>query len=65
MTVPGTAAPPPATANVNVPAVVIVEAVIGTLKVAVIFWLRETLAAPLVGTVEVTEGGGPVVKVNT
>jgi hypothetical protein len=37
VTVPATAAPPPVTANVKVPNVVIVDAFIGALKVAVIF----------------------------
>jgi hypothetical protein len=43
---------------------VIEDAIIGTLKVAVIFWLRGTLVAPLAGTVEVTASLGAVVKVH-
>jgi hypothetical protein len=45
--------------------VVIVEAVIGTLKVAVIFWLSGTFVALLAGSVAVTAGGGAVVNVHT
>src|ERR1700674_4737369 len=59
------AAPPPATANVKVPTAVIVDPVIGALKVALIFWLRGTLVAPFAGTVEVTAGVDVVVKVHT
>jgi hypothetical protein len=44
---------------------VIVEAFIGVLKVAAIFWLSGTFVAPLAGTVAVTAGGGAVVKVHT
>jgi hypothetical protein len=50
---------------VNVPGAVIVDGAIGVLKVAVICWLSGTFVAPLAGTVEVTVGGGAVVKVNT
>jgi hypothetical protein len=45
--------------------VVIVEAVIGTLKVAVIFWLSGTFVAFLAGAVADTAGGGAVVNVHT
>jgi hypothetical protein len=44
---------------------VIVEAFIGVLKVAAIFWLSGTFVAPLAGTVAVTAGGGAVVNVHT
>jgi hypothetical protein len=42
-----------------------VDAAIGALKVAAICWLSGTPAAPLVGIVEITVGGGAVVKLNT
>lgn len=64
VTAPGTAVPPAVAAKVNVPTAVIVEAVIGALKVAATFWLSGTLVAPLTGMVEVT-AGGPVVNVQT
>ncbi|HXJ38294.1 MAG TPA: hypothetical protein VNH18_03390, partial [Bryobacteraceae bacterium] len=41
------------------------EAFIGVLKVAAIFWLSGTFVAPLAGTIAVTAGGGAVVKVHT
>jgi len=65
VTVPGTAVAPVVVASVKVPAAVIVEAVIGVLKVAATFWLSGTLVAPLEGTVEVTAGVGAVAKVHT
>jgi len=65
VTVPAKAAPPGATATVNVPGAVMVDAAIGVLKVAEICWLRGTPVAPLAGSVEVTAGGGAVVNVNT
>jgi hypothetical protein len=49
---------------VNVPGAVIVDAAMGALKVAVICSLRGTPVAPPAGTVEVTVGGGAVVKLN-
>jgi hypothetical protein len=66
VTAPATAAPPtPATATVKVPAVVTVEALIGALKVALIFWMTGTFVAPLTGTVEVTAAADPVLNVQT
>ena len=62
---PGTTLPPVVTVTANVPAAVIVDALIGVLKVAEIFWLSGTLMAPLAGTVEVTVGMGAVLKVHT
>ena len=65
MTTPTTAVPPVVVFTVKVPPAVIVEAVIGVLKVAVTIWLSGTLVAPLAGTVELTAGGGAVVKFQT
>ena len=65
VTVPGTAAPPVATARVNVPAAVTVPEFIASLKVAVTFWFIATLVAPFRGFVEMTDGIVPVVKVHT
>jgi hypothetical protein len=65
MTVPGTAVAPVVVARVKVPAAVIVEAVIGVLKIAATFWFSGTSVAALAGTVEVTAGGGAVVNVHT
>jgi hypothetical protein len=73
VTTPDTGALVDVTCRVNCGGVVIVEAVIASLKVAVIIWLRGTSMAaggPVRGIVEITVGGmtsgaAPVVNVHT